>query len=59
MRIQVHLPKIEPDEFALLEQCTYEDCPGDTFMPHGRQDETKAVRDMDYGKVKAHRHRCT
>jgi hypothetical protein len=58
MRIQVRLPRIQPDEFALPEQCPYEDCLGDTFKPHGRQGETKAVRDTDFGKVQAHRYRC-
>jgi transposase-like protein len=58
IRIQVRLPKIQPNEFALPEQCPYDDCPGHTFKPYGIRGETKAVRDTDHGEVKAHRYRC-
>lgn len=59
MRVQVRLPKIQPDEFALPEQCPYEGCLGNTFKPHGRQGETKAVRDTDHDEVTSHRYKCT
>lgn len=59
MRIQVRLPKIQPDEFELSEQCPYAGCSGDTFKPHGRQGEAKAVRDTDHDAVTSHRYKCT
>jgi transposase-like protein len=59
MRIQVRLPKIQPDEYELPEQCPYERCSGDTFKSHGRKGETKTVRDTDHEEVTSHRYRCT
>jgi transposase-like protein len=59
VRIQVRLPKIQPDELELPKQCTNESCPGVTFKSHGRQGEAKAVRDTDYDEVKARRYKCT
>ena len=59
MRIQVRLPKIQPNEFPLPEQCPYEACSGNTFKPHGRQGETKAVRDTNHEEVTSHRYKCT
>jgi transposase-like protein len=59
MRLQVRLPKIQPDAFALPNQCPYDECAGDTFKPHGRQGETKAVRDTDHEQVISRRYRCT
>jgi hypothetical protein len=41
------------------EECPYERCSGNAFKPHGRKGEIKAVSDMDYGKVKTHRYRCS
>ena len=58
MRIQVRLPKIQPTEYQLPEQCPYEDCSGDKFKPHGRQGEAKAVRDTDHWQVISRRYRC-
>ena len=59
MRIQVRLPKIQPNEFALPEQCPYESCHGDTFKSHGYKGETKNVRDTDHVQVTSHRYKCT
>ena len=59
MRIQVRLPKIQPDECELPEQCPYEGCTGDTFKPHGVKGEAKNVRDSDYEQVTSYRYRCT
>ena len=59
MRIQVRLPKIQPDEFILPEQCPYEACSGGTFKPHGTKGEAKAVRDTDHNEVTSHRYRCS
>ena len=58
MRIQVRLPKIQPDEFELPTHCPYEGCSGDAFKPHGRKGEAKAVRDTDHEEVKARRYKC-
>ena len=58
MRIRVRLPKIQPDKFTLPNQCPYEECSGDTFKPHGRKGEAKAVRDTDHEEVTAHRYKC-
>ena len=52
--MQVRQPKRQPDAYQLPEECPYERCSGDAFKPHGRKGETKAVRDLDYGKMKAH-----
>lgn len=59
IRIQVRLPKIHPDEYELPEQCPHDGCAGDTFKPHGRKGETKAVRDTDHEAVKACRYKCS
>ncbi len=59
MRIQVRLPKIQPNKFEMLEHCPYEGCSDDTFKPHGRQGEAKAVRDIHHEQVTSHRYRCT
>lgn len=59
MRIQVRLPKIQSDEFELPECCPYEGCSGNTFKPHGRKGEAKAVRDPDHEQVTSQRYRCT
>ena len=59
MRIQVRLPKIEPEQFALPEQCPYDGCSGGTFKPHGRKGEAKMVRDTDHEEVTSRRYRCT
>jgi hypothetical protein len=55
MRIQVLLPKIQPDEFELPERCPYEGCCGDPCKPQGCKSEVKAVRDTDHEQVKARR----
>jgi transposase-like protein len=59
MRIQVRLPKIQPDAFAVLEQCLYEGCSGNQFKLHGRKGEVKAVRDTDHEQVTSRRYKCT
>ena len=59
MRIQVRLPKIQPDKFELPDQCPYECCSGDHFKRHGRRGEAKSVRDTDYREVTSRRFRCT
>ena len=51
MRPQVLLPKVQPEEFQLPKRCPYVHCSGDTFKPHGRKGEAKAVRDTDHDEV--------
>ncbi|MBE2196401.1 MAG: transposase [Anaerolinea sp.] len=58
MRIQVRLPKIQPNEYELPKQCPYDGCSGDAFKPHGRKGEAKAVRDTDHDKVTSYRYKC-
>jgi hypothetical protein len=58
MRIQVRLPKIQPDEFELPEQCPNAGCSGKTFKAHGIKGEIKAVRDTDHKQVTSLRYKC-
>ncbi len=58
MRVQVRLPKIQPDNYELPEQCPYDGCADDPFTPHGRKGEAKPVRDTDHDEVRAHRYCC-
>ena len=56
MRIEVRLPKVEPDVYAKLKECPK--CGGRHFKPHGVPGERKAIRDLGYEVVKSYRHRC-
>jgi len=58
MRLQVRLPKIQPDEYEVPEQCPYEGCNGDTLKPHGHKGEAKNVRDTNHEQVEAYRYQC-
>jgi transposase-like protein len=58
MRIQVRLPRIQPERFVLPGTCPYESCSGDTFKSHGIKGETKAVRDTDHELVTSRRYKC-
>ena len=59
MRLQVRLPKIQPDDYELPEQCPYEGCAGNNFKPHDRMGEAKAVRDTHHEQEQARRCKCT
>jgi len=59
MRLQVRLPKIDPDEFQQPKQCPSTECSGNTFKRHGRKGESKAVRDPDHDEVISHRYKCS
>lgn len=59
MRIQVRLPQIQCNEYKLPARCPYASCSGDSFKPHGRKGEAKAVRDTDHEAVTARRYCCT
>ena len=56
MRIEVRLPKVEPDVYAKLKECPK--CGGRHFKPHGVPGERKAIRDLGYEAVKSYRQRC-
>jgi hypothetical protein len=58
MRIRVRLPKVEPGQYSLPNECPYEGCDGQFFKPHGVKGEEKAIRDLRYEEVKSYRYRC-
>ncbi len=58
MRIQVRLPKVEPEEYEQPEECPYKGCGGRYFKPHGLKGEEKAIRDLSYERVKSYRYQC-
>lgn len=58
MRIEVRLPKIEPEAYDEPEQCPYEKCDGKHFKPYGSKGEKKAIRDLRYERVQSYRWRC-
>lgn len=58
MRIQVQLPKIEPEVYTEPEECPYQGCDGRYFKPHGVAGEPKAVRDFIYDEVHSYRRKC-
>jgi len=56
MRLQMILPKIEPEQIVPPVVCRYKDCQGTHFRLH--QDVAKPVRDTVYEQVTAHRYEC-
>ncbi len=56
MRLQMILPKVEPEKIAPPAVCPYKDCQGIHFRLH--QDVAKPVRDTVYEQVTAQRHEC-
>ena len=58
MRIQVQLPKVEPEVYQEPTECPYQGCHGRHFKDHGVQGEAKAVRDFTYEGVNSYRKRC-
>jgi transposase-like protein len=57
MRIQVRLPKIEPNVYEKPEKCPY-GCGGTHYRAHGVQGENKALLDVGYKEVQAYRYEC-
>ena len=57
MRIQVRLPKVQPDEYDMPETCPY-GCGGTYFRRHGQQGHTKTLRDPQYAEVTVYRYKC-
>lgn len=58
MRIQVQLPKVEPEVYQEPTECPYPGCCGQHFQDHGVQGEPKAVRDFTCAEVSSYRKRC-
>jgi transposase-like protein len=56
MRIQVRLPRIEPEVYDEPKECPK--CGGQHFKPHGVRGERKTVRDLRYERVKSFRQKC-
>jgi transposase-like protein len=56
MRLQMVLPKVDPEAIPQPSQCGYADCSSQQVRLH--QPVTKAVRDTKYEQVEAHRYRC-
>jgi transposase-like protein len=57
MRIEVRLPKVDPDEYEEPEACPY-GCGGRHFKAHGVKGEDKATRDLHHEQVKSYRREC-
>lgn len=58
MRIQVRLPRVEPEEYKQLRRCPYKGCGGRQFKAHGVKGEVKPLRDPHVEEVTAYRWRC-
>ncbi len=56
MRLNLNLPKVEPNEFEFPKQCPREGCPGMRFMP--RQEVRKKLVDAQHPEVTAWRCEC-
>ena len=56
MRLQMLLPKVEPEHFSPPTKCPNDRCPGTHFRK--RQEVGKAVRDTRYEHVRAWRYEC-
>jgi transposase-like protein len=56
MRLQMLLPKVEPEQLTPPTKCSNEKCPGTHFRE--RQEVAKAVRDTRYEQVTARRYEC-
>lgn len=57
MRIQVNLPRVEPEDYTLPTTCPH-GCGSQHFKPHGVQGERKPLRDPQYTEVVSYRYRC-
>lgn len=57
MRIQVNLPRVEPENYAMPTTCPY-GCGSQHFKPHGVQGERKPLRDPQYTEVVSPRYVC-
>ena len=56
MKLQLLLPRVEPEKLAAPPKCPYEGCGGKRLRWH--QDVKKAIRDTKYEQVPAQRYQC-
>lgn len=57
MRIRMHLPHVQPDEYAMPTVCVYDGCEGAHFKLHQRHCR-RSIADTDHDKVNVQRYRC-
>lgn len=57
MRIRMHLPRVEPDEYEMPALCRHNGCEGKHFKLHQRHCR-RAVLDPDHEQVNVRRYRC-
>jgi transposase-like protein len=56
MRIEVRLPKVEPEIYREVGVCPK--CGGKAFRRYGKKGERKVIRDLRYEEVESHRYQC-
>jgi len=56
MRLQIVLPKVNPEVIEVPTRCAYAGCPGRKF--YLRQQVAKTLRDTVYHQVSVHRYQC-
>lgn len=57
MRIRMHLPRVEPEEYDMPAVCPHDGCQGEHFKLHQRHCR-RAVLDPDHEEVNVRRYRC-
>jgi len=57
MRIRMHLPRVEPEEYDTPAVCPHDGCQGEHFKLHQRHCR-RAVLDPDHDEVNVRRYRC-
>ena len=57
MRIRMHLPRVEPEEYDVPAVCPRDGCQGEHFKLHQRHCR-RAVLDPDHDEVNVRRYRC-
>ncbi len=56
MRIEVRLPKVEPEIYREVGVCPK--CGGKAFRRYGKKGERKVIRDLQHEEVESHRYQC-
>jgi hypothetical protein len=56
MCLRVRLPTVEPGRHSLPKECSYEECDGRFFKPHGVKGKDKPIRDLSHDEVKSYRY---
>lgn len=57
MRIRMHLPHVQPEEYAMPAVCPYDGCEGEHFKLHQRHCR-RSIADTDHDEVNVQRYRC-